>query len=250
MSVPMVLGVIPARYGSTRFPGKPLALIAGQPMIQRVYQRCLKARSLSGVVVATDDQRIAACVAGFGGSVVMTSARHRSGTDRIAEVLQKFRIQNSKFPIILNIQGDEPLVSPRAIDQLAEAMIADPSLQMATLATAFHDRQELASPNTAKIAVDDDGFALYFSRAVIPHAREAGEFELRRYRKHVGMYAYRADFLGRFTAWKPGRLERVEQLEQLRALEHGVRIKVVDTRHYSPAVDTPQDLRRIARLLR
>jgi 3-deoxy-manno-octulosonate cytidylyltransferase (CMP-KDO synthetase) len=250
MAAPLVLGVIPARYGSTRFPGKPLALIAGKPMIQHVYRRCLQARSLAGVVVATDDRRIAACVEGFGGSVAMTAVRHRSGTDRIAEVLQKPEIRNQKFRIVINIQGDEPLVSPRAIDQLAAAMAADPKLQMATLATAFRDRQELDSPNTAKIAVDDDGCALYFSRAVIPHAREDRDFDLGCYRKHIGMYAYRADFLRQFTAWKPGRLERVEQLEQLRALEHGVRIKVVSTRHYSPAVDTPQDVRRIARLLK
>jgi 3-deoxy-manno-octulosonate cytidylyltransferase (CMP-KDO synthetase) len=151
---------------------------------------------------------------------------------------------------VVNIQGDEPLVSPRAIDQLAKAMIANPGLQMATLATAFKDRQELASPNTAKIAVDGEGYALYFSRSVIPCRRESARFDLCDYRKHIGMYAYRTDFIKQFASWAPGRLEGIEQLEQLRALEHGVRIKVVDTRHYSPSVDTPRDLRRVARLLK
>ncbi|HTY08674.1 MAG TPA: 3-deoxy-manno-octulosonate cytidylyltransferase [Candidatus Edwardsbacteria bacterium] len=247
---PGVIGVIPARYGSTRFPGKPLALIKGVPMVQRVYQRCRRARLLDEVVVATDDRRIADCVAGFGGRAVMTSPRHRSGSDRIAEVLRKLDIRNSEFEIVVNVQGDEPLVSPAAIDQLARAMLADRELQMATLATAFRDRRELESPDTAKIVVDGEGYALYFSRAVIPHAREAADFQLRRYRKHIGMYAYRAAFLRRFTGWKAGRLERAERLEQLRALEHGVRIKVVATRHYSPSVDTRQDLKRAERLAR
>lgn len=244
-----VLGVIPARFGSTRFPGKPLALLAGRPMIEHVYRRCRRSRLLSAVVVATDDQRIRRCVEGFGGTAVMTSRRHRSGTDRIAEVVRKLGIRDSKLQIVVNIQGDEPLVSPAAIDQLAAAMLADRTLRMATLATAFRSRSELASPTTAKVAVDLAGYALYFSRSQVPFRRESARFDLRDYRKHIGLYAYRADLLGQFTAWRSGRLEQVEQLEQLRALEHGVRIKVVDTRHHSPAVDTPADLRRVARLL-
>lgn len=244
-----ILGVIPARYGSTRFPGKPLATLAGRPMIEHVYRRCLRSRLLSAVVVATDDARIRRCVEGFGGTAVMTSRRHRSGSDRIAEVLRRPEIARSGYRVVINVQGDEPLVSPAAIDQLARAMIADPRLAMATLAARFRDRRELADPNTVKIAVDGGGNALYFSRSVIPFRRGADGFDLRDYRKHVGMYAYRAGFLQRFTTWPPGRLEGAEQLEQLRALEHGARIKVVDTRHHSPAVDTPADLRRVARQL-
>ena len=250
-----ILGVIPARYGSTRFPGKPLALIAGRPMIEHVYRRCRRAALLSDVVVATDDARIMRCVAGFGGTAVMTSTRHRSGTDRIAEAIQKFEIRpldfargdNTKIGIVINIQGDEPLVSPRAIDRLAQAMIDDPRMEMATLAARFRDRGELVSPNTVKIAVDKGGYALYFSRAIIPFYREPASFDLCNYRKHIGIYAYRADFLEQFTAWPPGRLEQIEKLEQLRALEHGVRIRVVFTKHHSPAVDTPDDLRRLLR---
>ena len=245
-----VLGVIPARFGSTRFPGKPLALIAGRPMIWHVYRRCRRARLLDEVVVATDDRRIAACVDGFGGTVVMTSRRHRSGTDRIAEVLRKSEIRSSEYEIVINIQGDEPLVAPAAIDQLARAMLADPRIAMATLATQFRSRDELASPHTAKIVTDRQGFALYFSRSVIPHHRGPGRPDLARYLKHIGMYAYRSDFLRTFTGWRPSRLEKTERLEQLRALEHGVRIKVVNTRHYSPSVDTPSDLRRVARLMK
>ncbi|MCU0606171.1 MAG: 3-deoxy-manno-octulosonate cytidylyltransferase [Candidatus Edwardsbacteria bacterium] len=244
-----VLGVIPARFGSTRFPGKPLALLAGRPMIEHVYDRCRRAALLDETVVATDDGRIRRCVEGFGGTAVLTSRRHPSGTDRIAEVLSKPGFRHSNYDIVVNIQGDEPLVSPAAIDRLARAMIADPRLAMATLAARFGDRRELEDPNTVKIAADGGGYALYFSRAVIPFRRESARFDLRDYRKHIGMYAYRADFLKRFTAWPPGRLEGIERLEQLRALEHGVRIKVVGTRHYSPAVDTPADLRRVARIL-
>ncbi|MDI6740985.1 MAG: 3-deoxy-manno-octulosonate cytidylyltransferase [Candidatus Edwardsbacteria bacterium] len=260
-----ILGVIPARYGSTRFPGKALAPIAGRPMIEHVYRRCLRSKLLSEVIVATDDERIRRCVQGFGGTAMMTSMRHQSGTDRIAEALRKYQIRpldapstslragargkNPKSEIVVNIQGDEPLVSPRAIDQLAQAMIDDPELRMATLATGFKTREEVESPNTAKIVVDREGFALYFSRAAIPFARAPGDFNLRRHLKHIGMYAYRADFLLQFTAWKPGRLERIEKLEQLRALEHGVRIRVIPTRRHSPSVDTPDDLRRLRKAM-
>ncbi len=247
---PRVIGLIPARYGSTRFPGKPLALIAGRPMIELVYRRCLRSRLLEEVAVATDDPRIAACVAAFGGRAVMTSRRHRSGTDRIAEALAKLEHRRRKFEIVVNIQGDEPLVSPAAIDQLASAMICDPTVPMATLAARFGDRRELEDPNTVKIAVDRDGDALYFSRSVIPFARQPGKTDLGRYRKHIGLYAYRASFLRRFTSWPPGRLEGIEQLEQLRALERGARIRVVPTRHHSPAVDTPADLKRAESMLR
>jgi 3-deoxy-manno-octulosonate cytidylyltransferase (CMP-KDO synthetase) len=245
--VTRILGVIPARYGSTRFPGKPLAMIAGRPMIEHVYRRCRRAKLLTDVVVATDDQRIKRCVEGFGGTAVMTSTRHRSGTDRIAEALGKLQIRNYKFQIVINIQGDEPQISPRAIDQLARAMLADPRLGMATLAAPFTDRRELASPDTVKIAVDKEGYALYFSRAIIPVCREPASFDLRHYRKHIGMYAFRADVLQRFTAWPAGRLENLEKLEQLRALERGLRIRVISTSHSSPSVDTPADLRRLVR---
>ena len=244
-----IIGVIPARYGSTRFPGKPLALIRGKPMIQHVYERCQKVRSLDSVLVATDDARIYSCVTGFGGRAVMTSPRHQTGTDRIAEAIRKFKIQNTKFQIIINIQGDEPLISPRAIDLLAATMACDPGLRMATLATPFRDRRELESPDTVKIAVDREGFAMYFSRAVIPFIRDARETDPGLFLKHIGMYAYRIGFLHRFTAWPAGRLEKMEKLEQLRALERGVRIRVMVTPDHSPGVDTPRDLEQVRALL-
>ena len=238
-----VLGVIPARYGSTRFPGKPLALISGQPMIRLVYQRCRRARLLDRLVVATDDRRIFDCVLGFGGQAVMTSRRHRSGSDRVAEVVRRPEFRG--FGIVLNIQGDEPLIIPSAIDRLARAMIADQSQPMATLGTRFSDLAEAHSPNTAKIVMDRKGQALYFSRHPIPYVRDGRADPGQHYIKHVGIYAYRRDFLLRFTQSPPGRLERLEKLEQLRVLEMGQPIRVVMTRYSRPAVDCPGDVARV-----
>jgi 3-deoxy-manno-octulosonate cytidylyltransferase (CMP-KDO synthetase) len=176
----------------------------------------------------------------------MTSRRHRSGTDRIDEVMRKFEFRNSKFGIVVNIQGDEPLVDPRAIDRLVEGLEASPGAAMATLVGRFADRRELASPHTVKVVLDGRGDALYFSRSAIPYARGPGP-RLDHYYKHIGIYAYRSDFLRQFCSWGPGRLERAEQLEQLRALEHGARIRCLIIGRGWPAVDTPQDLARLAR---
>jgi len=242
------LGVIPARYGSTRFPGKPLALIAGRPMIQHVYQRCLKARTLDRVVVATDDRRIYDCIRSFNGQAVMSSARHKSGSDRIAEIIEKTGYRG--FDIIINIQGDEPLIDHKAIDLLAKSMKAEKNVQMATLASDFNSRQEIDDPNTAKIVTDIKGNALYFSRSPIPFIRETKKAEVRSYLKHIGMYAYRRDFLLQFTKWEEGRLESMEKLEQLRALENGVNIKVLYTKYNSLSVDTPDDIMAVEKYLK
>jgi 3-deoxy-manno-octulosonate cytidylyltransferase (CMP-KDO synthetase) len=238
-----VLGVIPARYGSTRFPGKPLAMIKGKPMIEHVYRRCLKARMLDSVIVATDDGRIYNCVRNFGGRVMMTSPKHRSGSDRIAEIIQRPGYRG--FGIIINIQGDEPLIDPKAIDLLAKGMVSDAKLRMATLAGSFRNSKDLRNPNTVKVACDAEKMALYFSRSVIPfdRGRKAG---LKAYLKHIGIYAYRRQTLLDFIHWSQSKLERTEKLEQLRALENGVRIKVIKTTYLPVAVDTPGDLRNLA----
>lgn len=258
----MTIGIIPARYGSTRFPGKPLAEIQGRPMIWHVYQRCLKAKYLDQLLVATDDKRIYDCVLGFGGRAVMTSKNHRSGTDRIAEALEKFEIRkpvlrraslpdfrrDPKFEIIINIQGDEPLIDPKAIDLLAKAMVENQKTEMATLVGSFKDKDDLLSPNTVKVVADYQGFALYFSRSVIPGNRE-GSRRLSNYLKHIGIYAYRRDTLFKLIAWPQSALEKTEKLEQLRALENGVKIRLIKTAYSPLAVDTPADKARICKIL-
>ncbi len=257
------IGIIPARYGSTRFPGKPLAEIRGRSMIWHVYQRCLKAKSLDQLLVATDDRRIFDHVTAFGGLAVMTSRKHKSGTDRIAEALGKLGTRkpvlsstrragfrnDSKFEIIINIQGDEPLIDPKAIDLLTKAMSDNKSIEMATLAGSFNDKEDLLSPNTAKVAADAQGYALYFSRAVIP-GRRGGALTLSHYLKHIGIYAYRRDTLLKLISWPQSALEKAEKLEQLRALEHGIKIKLINTGYRPQAVDTPADLVRINKALR
>ncbi|MDO9693944.1 MAG: 3-deoxy-manno-octulosonate cytidylyltransferase [Candidatus Latescibacteria bacterium] len=243
------IGIIPARFGSTRFPGKPLADIRGRPMIWHVYQSCLKAKSIDQLLVATDDRRIYDCVAAFGGLAVMTSKKHRSGTDRIAEALEKFEVRSSRFEIIVNIQGDEPLIDPGAIDLLARAMAGRSKPEMATLVGIFKDKKDLSSPNTAKVVADGRGYAMYFSRSVIPGSRGIS-FRLSNYLKHIGIYAYRRDILFKLISWPQSALEKVEKLEQLRALEHGVKIKMIKTGYHPLAVDTPADLSRINKILR
>ncbi|MBI5806404.1 3-deoxy-manno-octulosonate cytidylyltransferase [candidate division TA06 bacterium] len=243
------IGIIPARYGSTRFPGKPLANIQGRPMIWHVYQRCLKAKSLDQLLVATDDRRIYDCVTDFGGMAVMTSKKHKSGTDRIAEALKKHEARSSKFEIIINIQGDEPLMDPKAIDLLARAMKVNRKPEMATLVGSFRDEKDLLSPNTAKVVADELGNAMYFSRSVIPVSRE-GSLRLTNYLKHIGIYAYRRDILFKLISWSQSALEKTEKLEQLRALEHGVKIKLINTSYRPTAVDVPADLTRINKTLR
>ncbi|HRQ89908.1 MAG TPA: 3-deoxy-manno-octulosonate cytidylyltransferase [Bacteroidia bacterium] len=230
-----VLGVIPARWGSTRFPGKPLHLIAGKPLVEHVWDRCRECRRLDLVTVATDDERIAEAVRAFGGHVTMTRDDHPSGTDRAAEVASAF----PEVTHILNIQGDEPLIDPALIDALASELTADPALPMITAANPVAASDPvLADPNVVKVTIDRDGHALYFSRSQIPHPRNVPE-DLVCYR-HKGIYGFRRDFLFDFVAWPPSLLERTEGLEQLRAMENGARIRVVLTEDASPGVDTPE----------
>jgi 3-deoxy-manno-octulosonate cytidylyltransferase (CMP-KDO synthetase) len=234
--------VIPARYESSRFPGKPLALIAGRPMIEHVYDRARQARHVSRVLVATDDERIARVVAGFGGEAVMTSATHPTGTDRLAEVAAALDCD-----IIVNVQGDEPLVTPAMIDQVIAPLTADATAVMSSLRTRLTSRAEYLDPNVVKVVVDRHDVALYFSRAPIPHARDAAAHDdpPASAWRHIGMYAYRRTFLGIFTSLPPTPLEQGERLEQLRALEHGYRIIVPETAHRSVGVDTPSDLAEV-----
>ena len=237
-----VVAVIPARFASTRFPGKPLADLGGRPMIEHVYRRAAASPLVTRVIVATDDLRIATVVHGFGGEVRLTRPDHETGTDRLAEVAATLDCD-----VVVNVQGDEPLLDPRAIGQVVEPF-ADPSVSMTTLYHRIHDPSELADPNIVKLVVDRAGFALYFSRAPIPHARDprGGWPPLFR---HIGLYAYRRTALLVLAALEPTPLERAEKLEQLRALEHGIRIKAVETAYDSIGVDTPEDLEQVRRLL-
>ena len=239
-----ILGVIPSRWGSTRFPGKPLHLIAGKPLIQHVWERCRECKRLDEVIVATDDIRIHDAVIGFGGRVTMTSPDHPTGTDRIAEAA----LAVPRATHIVNIQGDEPLIDPALIDQLAAVMAADPALDMATAANPLDPSDPAVSdPNVVKVAVALDGRALYFSRSPLPFFRNpvAGLPVLR----HKGIYAYQRRFLDRFVKWPPSPLESAESLEQLRALENGASIRVILTSDTSPGVDTPEQALEIERLL-
>ena len=239
--------IIPCRYASTRLAGKPLALIEGQPMIRRVYERCRRAAAVDDVWVATDDRRIIRAVEAFGGQALMTSTANRSGTDRVAEAADKLGL--GQEDIIINIQGDQPLVDPRCLDQVAAPLVTEPQIGMSTLAFKIIDEREKTDPKDVKVVIDQEGFALYFSRAAIPHAREASETH--DMFKHLGVYAYTLRFLEIYRHLPMGRLERIERLEQLRALEHGHRIKVVITAYDSPEVDLPEDIARIeARIVR
>ena len=217
-----IIAIIPARYHASRLPGKPLADIAGKPMIQHVYERASRAR-VDDVVVATDDARIVEVVRGFGGQVVMTSSDHPSGTDRVAEVARALNAE-----IVVNVQGDEPLLDPELINLAAAPLWADPNIVMSTLAHPLTDPADAVDPNVVKVVCNRAGFALYFSRAAIPHDRDGDNpGSPQGLLRHVGLYLYRADFLQRFSQLQPTRLERYERLEQLRALEHGYPIRVV-----------------------
>ena len=240
-----VVAVIPARYQSTRFPGKPLADIAGRSMIEHVYRRAAAAKGVDAVVVATDDVRIAMVVEGFGGVVRMTRSIHRSGMDRIAEIAPALPCE-----IIVNVQGDEPLIEPEMISQAIGALDEDPEAQMSTLRRQITDRADYSNPNIVKVVVDRRGNALYFSRAPIPWVRDSdppyvGAGLTSPFHKHIGLYAYRRAFLLKLTELPPTQLEIAESLEQLRVLEHGFEIRVVETQHESIGVDTPQDLERV-----
>jgi 3-deoxy-manno-octulosonate cytidylyltransferase (CMP-KDO synthetase) len=233
--------IIPARFGASRFPGKPLADLGGRPLIAHVVERALRARGVDVVAVATDDARIAAAAERAGARAVLTGDA-RTGTDRVAEAARKL----SPTPdVVVNLQGDEPLIEPGAIEALIEAM-GDPAVEMATLARPLAEG-ELERPHVVKVVCDARGDALYFSRAPIPHRRAGGRSALAR--AHVGIYGFRGPFLQRFAAMEPGRLEVEESLEQLRALERGHRIRVVETQYGGFGVDTPEDLVRAAGLL-
>jgi len=236
-----VICIIPSRYESTRFPGKPLADLWGKPMIQHVYERVLMAKTVSYAAVATDDERVCEAVRKFGGHAVMTSAAHRSGTDRIAEAVSK--IDHTDMGIVVNIQGDQPLFEPYQIDEVAKPLLDDPAIPMSTLIYKIQRDEEITHPNAVKVVFDRDHYAIYFSRATIPYVRDRGNRAS--YYKHHGIYAYRRDFLEIFTQLPEGVLEKLEALEQLRALEHGYKIKVVETLYDSVEVDTPQELERV-----
>jgi 3-deoxy-manno-octulosonate cytidylyltransferase (CMP-KDO synthetase) len=241
-----IICVIPARYESSRFEGKPLADICGKPMIQHVYERVLKSHTVSYAAVATDDQRIFEAVKNFGGNVIMTSPKNRSGTDRIAEAISTIDdIEDTD--IIVNVQGDQPIFEPSQIDEVAEPLVEDPTIDMTTLIYRIIREEEITHPNAVKVVFDRDRFAVYFSRATIPYVRK-GVSEVSYY-KHHGIYAYRKSFLMTFTSLEEGYLERLEALEQLRALEHGYRIKVVETPYDSVEVDTPEELERIRKIV-
>ena len=239
-----IVGILPARWDSSRFPGKPLHLIAGKPLIQHVWEQCRKCGRLDELVIATDDERILAAAESFGARAVMTSPDHPTGTDRIAEAVRSI----PGATIIVNIQGDEPLIDPELVDGLAAAMAADPSLDMATAANPLDPADPaVQDPNVVKVVTALDGRALYFSRSPLPFFRNAVA-GLPVYR-HKGIYAYRRTFLERFVTWPPSPLEQAESLEQLRALENGASIKVLPTTDTSPGVDTPEQAAHVEAIL-
>ena len=238
--------IIPARSASTRLPGKPLADVAGKPLIQRVHD-CAVNTGAAQVVIATDDARIRQAAEGFGARAVMTSAAHRSGTDRLAEVIEKLAIAPGE--IVVNLQGDEPLMPPELIRAVAEKLVSHKKAQVATACHAIHDRETLINPNVVKVVCDANNYALYFSRAAIPWPRDTmagkGADAINAFR-HIGLYAYRAGFVRRYAAWPSCPPEEAEQLEQLRVLWHGERIVVHEAREMPEAgVDTPEDLERV-----
>jgi len=237
------VGIIPARWRSTRFPGKPLHLIAGKPLLRHVWERCAHAEKLDSIIIATDDMRIADAAFAWGAQVALTSSNHQTGTDRIAEVARKAR----SFAFIVNIQGDEPLVDPSLIDRLVEALRSDRKIDIVTAAHPFENPAEASSPHQVKVIVDLRGNALYFSRFAIPFPRDRAVPV--KYLRHQGIYGFRRRALLQFVKWKPTPLERAESLEQLRALENGVRVHVLVTKHGWPGVDTPADAKALEQKL-
>ncbi len=245
----MIVGIIPARYASTRFPGKPLIDIRGKSMLQRVYEQASKAKSLSKVVVATDDKRIYDHVQNFGGDAVMTAENHPSGTDRCWDALQQL---NEDYQYVINIQGDEPFIVPEQIDELA-AVLNDGTVELATQMIEAESNEILFDKGEVKITLNTNNEALYFSRMVIPYIKGVDEKEWHthhRYYRHVGMYAYRKDVLGKITALPVSSLEKAESLEQLRWLEHGFKIKCVATKYESHCIDTPEDVEKVLKLVK
>jgi 3-deoxy-manno-octulosonate cytidylyltransferase (CMP-KDO synthetase) len=245
MSDPKIVVVIPARYASTRLPGKPLVPLCGKPMIQHVYERAKRAQTVHEVLVATDDQRIIDTVQSFGGTGRMTRADHRTGTERIAEVAA-----HESGDIFVNVQGDEPLIDPLCIDSAIAALLEDPPAQIATVATAIRHAADVMDPNVVKTVLDFDENALYFSRAPIPWIRDTQHKLHVKYWKHLGLYVFQRDALLEYPTLPQGELEKIEQLEQLRWLENGYRIRVAEVPHDSVSVDVPEDVPRVEKLLK
>jgi 3-deoxy-manno-octulosonate cytidylyltransferase (CMP-KDO synthetase) len=238
------LGVIPARFSSSRFPGKVLALISSKTMLQHVYERASQARYLTSTIIATDDVKVHTVARSFGARVVMTRPDHLSGTDRVAEAAS-----SEGAEIIVNIQGDEPLIDPAAIDAAILPLVHEPDVVMATLKKRIEFAREIADPNVVKVVTDAAGDAIYFSRCPIPYVRQDRGAAGAPYFKHIGLYVYRRDFLMGYSSLPTGPLEQAERLEQLRAIENGYRIRVVETEYESLGVDTPEDLERVSRLV-
>jgi 3-deoxy-manno-octulosonate cytidylyltransferase (CMP-KDO synthetase) len=244
MSDPQVVVVIPSRYAATRLPGKPLVKLAGKPMVQRVYEQARLAQTVHRVLVATDDQRIIDAVQSFGGEARMTRSDHRTGTERIAEVAA-----HEPGDVFVNVQGDEPLIDPVAIDTAVAALLEDPPAQIATVATLIRHVPDIMDPNVVKTVLDFDSNALYFSRAPIPWVRDTQQKVHVKYWKHLGLYVFQRDALLEYPTLPQGELEKIEQLEQLRWLENGWRIRVAEVAHDAVSVDVPEDVTRVEKLL-
>jgi 3-deoxy-manno-octulosonate cytidylyltransferase (CMP-KDO synthetase) len=241
---PKVIVVIPSRYASTRLPGKPLVALAGKPMVQHVYERAKQAQTVHRVLVATDDQRIVDAVKAFGGEARMTRTDHRTGTERIAEVAV-----HEEGDVFVNVQGDEPLIDPVAIDTAVGALLEEPQAQIATVATPIRHAGDIMDPNVVKTVLDFDGNALYFSRAPIPWIRDTQQKLHVKYWKHLGLYVFQREALLEYTTLPQGELERIEQLEQLRWLENGWKIRVAEVAHDAVSVDVPEDVARVEKLM-
>ena len=233
-----VVGIIPARFASTRFPGKALAIINGKPMIQHVYENASKAKLLDKVIVTTDDKRIYNAVVDFGGNVEMTLSKHKSGTDRIGEIAKWLKCE-----IVVNIQGDEPFIDPNNIDMAIKPLLTDSNLNVSTLRYRIKDKSEINNPNAAKVVFDKNGFGIYFSRYPVPYNRD--NISNISYYKHIGLYVYRREYLLKLIKLKQTKAEIAEQLEQLRILESGEKIKVIETKIDSISIDTEEDLRKL-----
>jgi 3-deoxy-manno-octulosonate cytidylyltransferase (CMP-KDO synthetase) len=239
-----VVVVIPARYGSTRLPGKPLVTLAGKPMIQRVYERVKLARRVDRIIVATDDERIVKAVEAFGGEARMTRADHRTGTERVAEVAA-----HEAGEVFVNVQGDEPLLDPVAVDAAVNSLLEEPAASISTVATPIRTPADIMDPNVVKTVLDFDGNALYFSRAPIPWVRDIASKIQVRHLKHLGLYVFQRDALLEYPTLPQGELERIEQLEQLRWMEYGWKIRVAEVEHDAISVDVPEDVARVEKLL-
>jgi len=239
-----VVVVIPARYASTRLPGKPLVPLAGKPMIQRVYERAKLATRADRVIVATDDERIVKAVQGFGGEARMTRADHRTGTERVAEVAA-----HEQGNVFVNVQGDEPLLDPVAVDAAVASLLEEPAAEISTVATPIKTPAEIMDPNVVKVVLDFEDNALYFSRAPVPWVRDTASKVRVRHLKHLGLYVFQRDALLEYATLPQGELERAEQLEQLRWLENGWKIRVAEVEHDAVSVDVPEDVTRVEKLL-